>query len=548
MRSLTLVLAVGLMVATCVVPLSVAGAQGGPGPTTCGRSGSHGFSDITEGSSYESAVAWLVNARITAGTGPSIYSPDKQVTRAQMAVFLWRAEGEPSTDGGHGFSDIPEDSYYEKAVSWLVNAGITAGTGPGRFSPNKPVTRAQMAVFLWRVEGQPATGEHEFVDVAEGAYYEAAVAWLSEVGITSGTTEGYYSPDLPVTRAQMAVFLNRRSCSQRLPSTALELRSGAGDLIGQGREGVSTEDDGTFVVSMRPSFGLGGKLIDVRFDGGQTRWNLEFAAPKGEQLIVGPYLGAARSTAQSPTSPGMAVSSSGRTCNTLNGEFVVRQLELDADDNIERLAVDFAQYCDGSSAALRGTIRWNATDPYPPFVDTDTDGVPDTTDNCDGSPNPDQADDDRDRIGDACDPSHENVSLQFQSDAGDYIGQGVTSTWYRTDGEFTAWTAGEGRRVFVHFDGGRTNWHLWFAAPAGELTPGAYTGATRFSYQETGVPGLDVGGSGRGCNALTGEFTIHELDVDAGGSIERLSADFEQHCEGRVPALRGSIRFNASAS
>jgi len=92
----------------------------------------------------------LLEAEITSGTGPGKFSPAQSVTRAQMAVFLWRAAGSPVPEGSNGFSDVGAGTYYEQAVIWLVGEGITSGTGPGKYSPLAPVTRAQMAVFLWR--------------------------------------------------------------------------------------------------------------------------------------------------------------------------------------------------------------------------------------------------------------------------------------------------------------------------------------------------------------------------------------------------------------
>lgn len=66
----------------------------------------------------------------------------------------------------HGFSDVPTGSYFDVAVSWLVSAGITTGTSPGKFSPSQSVTRAQMAAFLWGNEGAPAQlGSNGFSDV-----------------------------------------------------------------------------------------------------------------------------------------------------------------------------------------------------------------------------------------------------------------------------------------------------------------------------------------------------------------------------------------------
>ena len=533
-----------VLAATCVVPISTAGAESGQASASCDDPGLHQFSDVPSGSYFESAVAWLVNAGITVGTGPSTYSPKRSVTRAQMAVFLWRAAGEPATEGTHGFTDVPVGSYYETAVTWLADAGITTGTGPSLYVPNEPVTRAQMAVFLWRSEGQPSSaGQHGFSDVPSGSYFATAVDWLADVGITTGTAPDVYSPHQPVSRGQMALFLHRNACGRGLPATSLEFRSEPGDYIGRGEHHIWTPDDGTITVTG------GGSHIraSYRDTDGPTRWTLNFVAPVGGQLMPGPFPGATRYPGQSPTTSGLSVEGSGRSCSTSTGEFAVRQLETDAGGNITRLAIEFEQQCGTSSAPLRGTLRWKASDPYPPFVDADGDGVPDTVDNCDDVANPDQADSDRDRIGDACDPSSENVSLYFQSDSDDYIGQGQTRTWFRTDGAFTVeGTPGDGR-VNVKFKGGATDWTLDFVAPAGErLMPGPFPGAARNPFHSPSGPGMSVGGMGRSCNTLRGNFTVRQLETEANGDVNRLAIDFEQYCDNRVGALRGTIRWNAT--
>jgi hypothetical protein len=179
----------------------------------CQSPPSPGFIDVPGGAYYVDAVAWLVGKAITTGTAPGTYSPNDTITRAQMAVFLWRAAGEPVADQPHGFGDVPGGSYYEDAVSWLVEAGITTGTAPGVYSPNASVNRAQMAVFLHRATGElVAAGPHGFGDVPVGSYYEDAITWLASVGISSGTAPGIYSPSSMVNRAQMALFLHRRGC------------------------------------------------------------------------------------------------------------------------------------------------------------------------------------------------------------------------------------------------------------------------------------------------------------------------------------------------
>lgn len=110
------------------------------------------------------------------------------------------------------FTDVPADSYYAKAVAWAVKNGITGGTGDGKFSPDAPCTRAQMATFLWRANGSPkVTGTTPFSDVSAGTYYCNAVLWAYEQNITNGTGGGKFSPDAPCTRAQMVQMLKNAS-------------------------------------------------------------------------------------------------------------------------------------------------------------------------------------------------------------------------------------------------------------------------------------------------------------------------------------------------
>ena len=164
---------------------------------------------LTNGTSYKFDVA----AGITNGTAPGVYSPNSPVTRSQMAVFLWRAAGSPTGSPRNSFADVPIGSFYTQAVSWLVAERITSGTAPGVFSPNRQVTRSEMATFLWRAAGSPTgAAGNPFTDVPSSSYYTAAVKWLVTVGITSGTEPGVFSPNQEVTRAQMATFLWRANC------------------------------------------------------------------------------------------------------------------------------------------------------------------------------------------------------------------------------------------------------------------------------------------------------------------------------------------------
>ena len=95
---------------------------------------------------------------------------------------------------------------------WAVEQGITGGTGDGKFSPDAPCTRAQMATFLWRANGSPeVTGTTPFSDVSAGTYYYNAVLWAYERKITNGTGGRKFSPDATCTRAQMVQMLKNAS-------------------------------------------------------------------------------------------------------------------------------------------------------------------------------------------------------------------------------------------------------------------------------------------------------------------------------------------------
>ena len=133
--------------------------------------------------------------------------------------------------------------------------------------------------------------------------------------------------------------------------------------------------------------------------------------------------------------------------------------------------------------------------------------------------------------------------LIFDSQPGDYIGQGRQFTLTPVDGSITA--TGGGTGVTVTFRGADW-WGLNFTAANGApLVPGVYENAHRSASATW--PGLDVYGDGRGCNQLTGRFTVLEAVYDA-GAVLRFAADYEQHCEGGPSALFGWVRFNSSVA
>ena len=174
------------------------------------------------------AIDWAIDSAITNGTSTTNFSPEMSCTRAQVVTFLWRAAGSPEPESyGHPFTDVAEGSYYHKAVLWAVEQGITNGTARDKFSPDMVCSRGQIVTFLWRYEGSPAlkNANNPFKDVVSGAYYEKAVLWASETGVTSGTTPTTFRPDDTCTRAQVVTFLHRDVMSHAAEVNDADLHS-----------------------------------------------------------------------------------------------------------------------------------------------------------------------------------------------------------------------------------------------------------------------------------------------------------------------------------
>ncbi len=168
------------------------------------------FRDVPTDAYYYEAVKWAQKKGITGGIGNDLFGPYQPCTRAQIVTFLWRAAGSPEPKGtAAGMTDVAAGSYYEKAVAWAIENGITTGTADGLFAPDATCTRAQGMIFLFRASKASADGMPAFSDVATNAYYAEAVKWATDNGITTGTTSSTFSPGSGCTRAQIVTFLWR---------------------------------------------------------------------------------------------------------------------------------------------------------------------------------------------------------------------------------------------------------------------------------------------------------------------------------------------------
>ena len=168
------------------------------------------FYDVPNDAYFYEAVKWAVKNGITTGVGNDLFAPEQPCTRAQIVTFLWRAAGSPEPKGAaSGMTDVVSGSYYEKAVAWAIENGITTGTTTSTFSPDATCTRAQAVTFLARALNAKAASAAEFSDVPTDSYFADAVAWAAANGVTEGIGGGLFGSDNDCTRGQIVTFLYR---------------------------------------------------------------------------------------------------------------------------------------------------------------------------------------------------------------------------------------------------------------------------------------------------------------------------------------------------
>jgi hypothetical protein len=171
------------------------------------------FDDMFD-SVFKDNIAWMQYTGITQGCATALYCVSDPVTRGQMAAFLVRALEYSDNGGGDLYTD-DNDSVFEDAIDKLGTAGVTQGCNPPsntRFCPERLVTRGQMAAFLVRALGYTDNGGGNHFADDNGSIFEDAIDKLRTAGVTLGCnppSNTRFCPEDPVTRGQMAAFLER---------------------------------------------------------------------------------------------------------------------------------------------------------------------------------------------------------------------------------------------------------------------------------------------------------------------------------------------------
>jgi hypothetical protein len=281
------------------------------------------------------------------------------------------------------------------------------------------------------------------------------------------------------------------------------LDSQSGDFIGLGGNYVYTSYDSQISISAANG------LLTISVDGIQN-WSGDFHVMSTlSALELGYYGDLRRVPFHNPAKGGLSWSGEHRSCNTVTGWFVVDSVTYDGSE-LASFDLRFEQYCDESTQALRGAIHWDVDNiGAPPVVDPPTGaGV--------WQPPP------------GATPAEGNyvyldIEASYRSD------QPETFLYTSVDSEISADVLGNSVSIAV---AGDENWDGTFhdAGSSALLEVGVYEGG--FNW-------------GHNCNTVTGWFAIDSVAYD-GPTLTAIDMRFEQHCEGRLPTMRGAIHWDAN--
>ena len=180
------------------------------------------FADVSTDAWYYDAVKYAYDNGLMAGTSTTerLFSPEGTTTRAQIVTILHRLEGEPVANYLTQFEDVEAEQWYTEAIRWASSEKIVEGYD-GKFNPNAPITREQLATILWRYakykgydvsvgENTNILSYEDAFDISE--YAIPAMQWACGAGVIGGIEKNnsmYLDPQGSATRAQAATMIMR---------------------------------------------------------------------------------------------------------------------------------------------------------------------------------------------------------------------------------------------------------------------------------------------------------------------------------------------------
>ena len=173
------------------------------------------FKDVDNHWGKEAIDFAYINGFMAGVTGTE-FGPDMALTRGMLVTILYRLEGTPAVTSANPFSDVAAGSYYAKAITWAASKGVVAGVGEGKFAPDAPLTREQLATIMFQysaLKGDANTERGSLVRFTDeqnvSSWAVEYVKWAVGSGMISGTDTGALDPQGVTTRAQCAQILYR---------------------------------------------------------------------------------------------------------------------------------------------------------------------------------------------------------------------------------------------------------------------------------------------------------------------------------------------------
>lgn len=216
------------------------------------------FTDVYSGRCYTYPVDFVTRRGYMTGTGDSVFSPHKSLTRAELAVILNALDNHPTYEGDDPdmdfeppFSDIERAKWYTDAVIWAHDCGFFAGYPDGAFGVDIPVTRAQFVTVMRAFadfKGYETAGTaslEKFADCsAVGKWAVTAFGWAYETGVIAGSSHYgklYLNPNMQITRAEAAIMITA-FCFNIVEKEQKALLNGKYVLDGGGGSGGSDSE------------------------------------------------------------------------------------------------------------------------------------------------------------------------------------------------------------------------------------------------------------------------------------------------------------------
>ena len=174
------------------------------------------FSDVADGVWYSSAVDFVAGRGLFSGVSEDQFAPGQTLSRGMLATVLFQLEEPESKRTDLPFDDVAEGAWYAQGISWAAGENIISGYGDGRFGPDDPVTREQLALMLFHYAetlDMVTSGRDTLTSFTDSgsvsAWAREAVAWAVDSGILSGRPDGTLAPGGTATRAEAAVMLRQ---------------------------------------------------------------------------------------------------------------------------------------------------------------------------------------------------------------------------------------------------------------------------------------------------------------------------------------------------